>query len=235
MRTRVFFDIKDHLLEPQLKYRAIWIPSSIAFLALLITLSSQPLAVPIPGKLVEYTNPDKSINLLRPQNWKVTNRSAQAVSSELNFSPAQNVTYKINSDLSGSLMADIAKPIAPPVSDVPEGVDPQQAAAAFPAQKSALQTLHEMDTKSFARMYLEYQEIGTEPAQIAGTEALVTEFKCKAASTFSTRDISGKRISLITNDRRITIVATCPTVMKIVLFPVFDKMTESIQLNKGGS
>ena len=200
---------------------------------MLLAFSNQPLSVPMPSKLVEYSSPDKSISLLKPENWKISSRSAQAVSSELSLAPAQNVTYKITSDLAGSLMADVARPMTSSGEGLPAGIDPQLAAALAP-QKSSLQTLHELEKMHFSREYKNYEEGVTEPAQIAGTEALVTEFKFKDGSSFAMREIVGKRVTLLTNERRISIVFTCPRVMKALLFPVFNQMTESIQLNKGG-
>lgn len=227
-------------MSPQIRYRTIWIPSAIVFLALLLIFANQPLAVPIPGPLVRYTSSDKNISLMKPSNWKATSRSSQAVISEVTFVPAQNVNYKISADLSGSLMADLAKPIAPTENSFPDGVVPEgmrdQSGAGPPPrpQKSALRTMHELDKRIYTKLYHEYEEGETKQTSIAGLEAMESGFTYKVSSTFSTREISGVRITLLTSDRRVSILYSCPKVMKLVLFPVFDQMTQSLQLGAGG-
>jgi hypothetical protein len=89
--------------------RAVWIPSAAALIGSIGFFAIQPYQIERPGRLKQYVSSDKSLSLQRPENWKARSFSSQAVQDSIRFTPSENVRFEIESDLTGSLMADIGR------------------------------------------------------------------------------------------------------------------------------
>lgn len=210
-------------------YRILWIPSAVILVLLTALFSRQTTAMPTVAPMQTYTTDDKSFTLSYPGNWKPHPFGANAVLSGVRFTPSDSVKVLVTADLTGSLFADMQKANNDTASSLP-GFGPEQAAK----QKPPLETVHKMQRVEMKGKFEGYKEGKTEQAQIANSEALVTDFTGKTGGMFGSAEIVGRRATILAGDRRITFVASCPQEMQAELMPVFEEMLESLQIGQGG-
>ncbi len=212
-------------------YRMVWVPSAI-LLTVLTGLYSRPsTAKPEIGPMTAYTTEDKSLTVSHPENWKPHESGANAVLTRVRFTPTETVRVTVTTDLTGSLFADIQK----------SSTDSQNPLAAMgmgtpDKQKSPLENVHEMQGKQMAEdpSYGEFQDGNTQKLQVAGTEALMTDFTYKKTGLFGMTEMVGERVTALAGERRLTFVAVCPKQMGTELAQVFQKMLESLRVGQAG-
>ncbi|HZT41999.1 MAG TPA: hypothetical protein VFA07_07405 [Chthonomonadaceae bacterium] len=217
-------------------YRAIWVTSTIALIVLIVLFSRQTMAVPKPDKMATYVTDDKVVRVQHPSNWKGHAISANAVATTVWFQPAPTARFRVMVDLKGSLLADISKssggmelPTNLPGMDQGNG---QQ-----PSSQSPLEKVHAMQGEEMqsSPLYPQFQDGTTAPAQIAGLDALATDYTYQQPGLWGSTPIVGKRFTALSGDRRITVVYECAKDTQAELAPVFTKMLDSLQIGQGGS
>lgn len=212
-------------------YRLIWIPSGIAILGMSAFFASQPAAVPLPGTMKSFVSIDNYIHLKRPGNWRAMQLSSHAIDSSIEFEPARNTHMRISSDLQGSLMSDIAKSADNTLSSIP-GIGSDILAK----QKTPLERLHDMqakDLKKNKREYEMFQDGTTKDLQVGGYPSKITDFTYEAPGVFGVIPMTGKRITTLAGERRVSILYSCPKESKKLIMPVFDEMRDSMKFGEG--
>src|SRR5262249_25003733 len=134
----------------QMAYRAVWIPSLIAIIAMMVTFARAPMAIPAPAEMVTYTTDDKALVLQHPSNWKPHSMSLHAVQTEAWFEPAANVKIHINADETSSIIADISRASNNMMSNL-GGISGSGGSETESKRKSPLENVHDMKGESMAK------------------------------------------------------------------------------------
>ena len=201
-------------------YRVVWVPSLLAIIGMTIAFGKAPAQVPQPGQLVQWEAGDKSFSISRPDNWRPQSMGAAGTSMEVWFEPANFVYFGAKSDLAGSLMADISR--GPSFGGGGEdGEGPPV------PQLSQTEKLHMGAAETLPEKYKGYEEGATTKGSINGKEAVMTEFTFKKKGLWGDRPMSGKRVTMLSSERRLTMFCYCPDNLRDQLFPVFDQMINS--------
>lgn len=239
-------------------HRLLWIPSMIAFFAMIVVFSRQPRAAPSPGSFTEYTSHDKYLVMNIPSDWKAGGMSMQGTSTEVAMTPARHVYFWLKADIAGSMMADIAKSGNTQMENLAGGINSGSvdvesgsagdsggsdesdseglAGAVRRMAKPPVQTLHEADGAEYVEAkdsFLNYQEGATTKPTIGGMECRRTEFTYERNTMFGKREMRGARYTLLNTDRRIRMMYRYPKEFEGVMEPVMKKIASSLRVGQG--
>jgi hypothetical protein len=217
--------------------RLIWIASTLGLIGTVVAFAQHPYSLPSPGAMASYTASDRSLTLSHPDNWKPHTLDMHATLSRITFEPAKASWFEVNSDLKGSLMADINRSSSAPIdtTNMPPDLAKQLGALEGGAKKkSPLESAHESAGVSLEKSFDAFQEGAITKLHIAGLEALSTEVTFQKRGLWGARHMTGARLTALANDRRITILYYCPKEFSDVLTPTFKKMADSIRLGQEG-
>ena len=213
-------------------YRAIWIPSALAIVGMVIAFAQQPMAIPKPTEMKSFVSSDKTMSLQRPSNWKARSLSLQGLQTEVSFEPVPNFRIEFATDFQGSLIADIGKSgDTAMLSNIP-GME-----SIVDKQKSPLERAHDMQGKLWQKKLgkKEYAEEKAQKTQIANLEGLVSDVTFKNDGILSGKtEMIGKRYSALSGERLVTIFYRCPKEGRKEIEPTFTKMIESLKIGEGG-
>jgi hypothetical protein len=167
-------------------------------------------AVTAPKSYSEFSSKDGAFTCKYPAGWEVEGGGGtRGEYSQTKFikGPAE---IRIEADLAGSLMAGPSQ-----ADDAPYGSDMKPVAR-----------VHEMKQKSMKDEFNDYKERDPKPFMSKGTgEGRKSIFT--AAGSFGGK-IYGYRATLLTNDKRLTIVCQCPARDWRTLRKAFDTVIASI-------
>jgi hypothetical protein len=185
----------------------------------------------VPGALTQWESGDKAIMIQRPDNWKPQSMGAAGTSMEVWFEPANFVYFGAKSDLAGSLMADIGRATSGGIGGLAEGIGSGEnnAEEIREARTSPTEKLHLSAAENLPNKYKGYEEGATIKGTINGLEAVMTEFTYRKKGLWGERPMAGKRVTMLTSERRMTVFCYCPDNLKETLFPVFDQMINSFK------
>lgn len=222
-------------MSRRLLYRSVWIPSLAAIGGMTYLFAVMPVALPIPGTMKRYHSGDRSIAIRHPENWKVRELGAHAVTTELHIQPTRNALMIIREDLTGSLSADIMKATDAQTASIAAMIPGGD--AMLKEKKSPLERLHEMDgavRKKNKEAYPDYAEEEAVKTQVAGREALMSKCSWNEPGFFTTRPMEGRRITLLSGDHEVTVFYGCLKEMRSVVLPLFDTMVGSLEVDGQG-
>ena len=202
--------------------RILWIPSSLAVVAMVIVFARQPLVLPPPEAMTGYTTEDKMLEMQHPSNWKPHSNAVAGAATDLWFIPVRNAKIYVKADLFGSLMGDIAKGPAVDLGGA-EGNLPG-AEAVQKKTNRPLAAVHDMKGEEYKKEYRDYEESGTHDSTLGGMEALVSPFTFEVSALWGSKEMVGVRMSALANDRRISLIYYCPKDMQATLEPIYKKM-----------
>lgn len=220
-------------------YRAIWIPSLLALLAMEGVYALQPYHLPPSGDLVTYTTSDGSISLLRPSNWKPYDTSRSGESASVRFAPVRTVRFSVATNLAGSLLADIAKGPGGAGASALNGLPGVPGAPQAGASKPPLEGASDRQAQSLesdGQHYPEYQDGESRHIQLAGVDAIETDFTYKTDGPFGPLDrveMVGKRVAALLSDREMDVVCSCAKRDDGIMRPVFEAMIASLHAGQG--
>ena len=122
-----------------------------------------------------------------------------------------------------------------PGETVPGGGGPAGGSNQDAPQKTGIETIHAMQGALMAKKstYDGLQDGQTNKIQVSGLDALATDFTF-LGKTLGSLAMTGRRITALTTERRVSIVCTCPTKEISVYGPVFEKMVASLKFTSGG-
>jgi hypothetical protein len=219
--------------------RVIWIPSGIALVSTVAAFALKPQAPPSPGELMTFTSSDKTLAVSHPANWKSQSMSIGGNSAEVTYRPTKHVLVRFGTDLQGSLMADIARSTNSMAGSMGDSsnLPPEltnQLGIRQTRSKTPLETVHEMEQGALKKELEQYQEGATTQTQLAGMEALATDFTCQKADLFTTRQLVGRRYTALSNERRVTAMYYMPKESEASLGPIIQKMVKTLHISQQG-
>jgi hypothetical protein len=218
--------------------RIVWVPSGIALVSAVAAFALKPQAPPPPGGLMTFTSSDKTLVVSHPANWMSQSMSIGGTSVEVTYRPTRDVMVRFGTDLQGSLMADISRATGSMGgSGDAGGLPPEltnQLGMRQERRKTPLETVHETQQAMLAKELEQYQEGATTHTQLAGMEALATDFSCQTTSLFTKRPLVGRRFTALSNDRRVTAIYYLPKESEANLGPTIQKMVKSLRISQQG-
>jgi hypothetical protein len=177
------------------------------FLSSVFVLGCSSGPVPAPTAFTKIESADKQFRVEHPNGWQVTTTGGMGTLSHCIFE-AGAARIDIAADLMGSLMAGPSGPPSDP------NVEPPVA------------RVHEMGKAKFAEEFSNYEEQEARPVQTALGEGRIAEF---TATGSMGRKLRGYRATVLSRDRRITAMCSCPVSEWETLKPAFEKVIGSLQ------
>jgi len=186
--------------------------------------------------MVTFTSNDKTLSVRHPSNWQSLSMASGGNMVEVVYKPVKNSEIRFSTDLEGSLLADISRSAnnaMPDTSSLPPELS-QKLGVPQEKRKTPLETLHESEAKAMGKMLEKYEEGKTTKTQLAGLEAIETDFTCKASDIFTKKDLVGKRLTALSNDRRINVMYYVPKESEEKLMPTIRDMIKSLHIGQQG-
>jgi len=171
-------------------------------------------AVPAPTAFVPYDSPDGRFSCDYPKGWEVQIGAGKpdAPYSFAKFTKG-NAEIRVDADFAGSLFGDMAR-----ASGAMAGAD-----AEAPVAK-----VHPMGVKHMKDEYTNYEEREAKAFKSKGMN------EGRRSIFIADQTLGGKtygyRATLLTGDRRITVVCSCPATNWKALKPAFEKVIESLRM-----
>ena len=191
--------------------------STIQMLSLLGAVAGCGGSVPAPKAFATYNSPDGRFSCDYPKGWEAAGGGkADKPISWAKFT-AGNAEIRVDADFAGSLFGDMAK-----ASGAAFGAD-----AEAPAAK-----VHPLGMRHMKEEFGDkYDEREAKPFQSKGFgEGRKSIFVAPGSLGGKTY---GYRATLLSGDRRLTIIALCPATNWQVLKPAFDKVIASLRQGGG--
>jgi hypothetical protein len=172
-------------------------------------------AVPAPTSFVTYHSPDGRFTCDYPKGWEATGsgNKTDAPYSWAKFTKG-NAEIKVDADFAGSLFGDIAK----------------ASGAMFGGESEApVAKVHPQGVRQMKEDYSNYQEREAKAFQSKGMgegrRSIFIADQMIGGKTF------GYRATLLSGDRRITVICTCPATNWQALKRGFEKVIESLRMS----
>ena len=80
----------------------------------------------------------------------------------------------------------------------------------------------------------DFEETGNTPTQVAGLEAISSDFSFTESGLFGKTIMVGKRFTALAADKELIIIYQCPKETQDQIVPTFEKMIATLQLSQGG-
>jgi hypothetical protein len=168
--------------------------------------------VPAPTAFVAYNSPDGRFACDYPKGWEVSGGGKSELPYSSTRFTAGNAEIRVDTDLAGSLFGDIAK-----ASGAGLGGDAEPPVA----------RVHSLGIRGMKDEFSNYQEREAKSFQSKGLS------EGRKAIFIADQALGGKiygyRATLLTGDRRISIITTCPATNWQALKPAFDKVIASLR------
>ncbi|HET6384967.1 MAG TPA: hypothetical protein VFJ58_16370 [Armatimonadota bacterium] len=186
----------------------------------------RPGSTPIPASFTAFSAPDGSFAGDGPTGWATTSSSANAVAGGTAFQSG-SARISIVSDLAGSLVGDLSRSADASLSSMSGMVPGLKLPQVLPVQK-----VHDMGKKSMEDLFKSYQEQPAQAFQARFGDARISEFT--ADGGWMAGSLRGYRVTMLSNDRRVSIVCRCSAGDWNNLHPAFIHVINSIGPGKGG-
>jgi len=179
-------------------------------------------AIAAPTKYAAYSASDKAFACLAPDGWTRVQSGGGGMMSGVDFTNG-GAKVDINSDLQGSLMADISR--GPSMPELPTGMtmSPAMQAEMKEAARPAVEKLHIAGKGHVGEEIKEYEEQPMRTVSPPIGEGRCSEWSGDSAS-WGGGKLHGYRATFLTGERRVTFVCRCPESSWKALQPAFDKM-----------
>ena len=180
----------------------------------------RPVIVTAPAAYKTYTAIDNTFSCDRPVGWKMhETRATSGALATVTFAKA-HVRVRVVSDAIGSLMADGMTSSNASVEAIP-GMPPP------PPPKPAVEKLHEMDKSQLADSLPGYKEGEMQKLESRVGDARVSEW------TADDGKMHGYRVTMLGNQREMTVICISPERNWTVLKPAFQRMITSVVPGSG--
>jgi hypothetical protein len=213
---------------PCRRFRAKSLTHVLAIAAVLAG-GCRPDAAKAPTGFTPYVGSDKSFACQSPNGWKRSESGANGIMSSVVFTSG-TAKVSVTSDLKGSLMADLTRANNAQTENLngslPEGMQ-EQAAAQMPKPVPPVEKLHIAGKKSLEEKIGDYAENAMTPFPCAFGEARLSEFTGDAGMLKGGKT-HGYRATILSGDRRVTVVCRCPESDWSTLRPAFSTILQSL-------
>jgi hypothetical protein len=236
-------------MSKRIVYRLIWMPCTLALIVTFVIFFGHVVTEAAPAAMTGYTMSDKTLQMQHPANWKPRESSTNGVESSVRFVVDEYSGIRFGTDLTGSLQADIDKAGAAQLSNLgsiapnggsltPDGASmtPNGESVSLPAGKSPLQKAHERKGQELeqSKDFENYREGETRSVQVAGQEALATDFTYTEHGMLGDKEEVGRRVTALLGESRLLILARCPKEHEAQLMPLFQQMIDSLKVSATG-
>ncbi|MFO0954485.1 MAG: hypothetical protein U0835_25660 [Isosphaeraceae bacterium] len=185
--------------------------AAFATLAMPLVLSGCGETVSAPKAFAEYHSKDGRFSCDYPKGWEADGAGTESSPSSWAKFTKGPAEIRIDADLAGSLMGDIQR-----------SASERMGGEAEPPVAS----LHERGQKAMAEEYSKYEERDPKAVTCGLGEARRSTFIATGALGGK---VYGYRATALSNDRRITVVCTCPASNWQALKPAFEKVIASLR------
>lgn len=153
---------------------------------------------------------------------------------DVHFSPAKGADFKISSASVGSLLAEISSSTDASIESIagqlPGGSQTQV------KKKRPIELLHNLQAEEMAkdeRNYTGFEDGKAEDSRIGNREARISSFTYKIPSLFGSSPGAGKRVTILTLDKQVSVVYRYPKSIEKDVKPSFEKMLKTISFDAG--
>jgi len=179
----------------------------------------RPITVAVPASYKTYTAIDNTFSCDQPTGWTMHETGATSGAlSTVTFEMA-HVRVRVVSDSVGSLMADTMTSSA--------SVDPIPGMPPPPPPKPAVEKLHEMDKTQLESTLPGYKEGEMQKLESRVGDARVSEWTADGGK------MHGYRVTMLGNQREMTVICIAPERNWAVLQPAFQRMITSVVPGNG--
>ena len=203
----------------------------LVLVVLFFTVASRPDSIAAPQTFKPYAAPDNSFACLAPTGWERRESSAQGIQGQVIFRKG-DAKIAIASDLQGSLMGDMARAADAQTQAVMDQLPPEMrarlAASSPNASRPAVEQVHLQSQKALAMRFDEYREMPMQAIRSPLGEARCSEWTAKQEGFLSGGKFHGYRVTILTNERRVTYICQCPEASWKALRPAFGRVLASL-------
>lgn len=223
------------------------IGGGIAFTAILLvlffTVARRPENVPAPTAYRPYVAADKAFACDAPDGWARQGTAAQAIQSGVVFKQGDAV-ITIDADLTGSLMGDMMRASSNAsggsgdmssdpgaqafLSQLPPQMRAQMAADQREQRKPPVERLHAQGRRSLELRYAHYAEQPMQSLPSRLGEGRYSEWTGEQSGFLTSGKVHGYRVTILNNDRRVTVLCHCPESSWATLKPAFGNVIGSL-------
>lgn len=179
----------------------------------LLAISGCGGAVPAPAAFTAYNDTGGRFTCDAPKGWEVTGGGKPDSPNSWAKFTSGNAEIRVEADLAGSLFGDMAK-----ASGSMLGNDAEPPVA----------KIHPMGERHMKEEYTNYKEREAKAFQSRGLG------EGRRSTFIADQSLGGKvygyRATLLSGDRRITVICTCPATNWQVLKPAFEKVITSLRV-----
>lgn len=183
----------------------------------------RPVTVPMPTSYKTYTAIDNTFSCDQPAGWTMHETGATSGAlSTVTFQQA-HVRVRVISDSIGSLRGDMATAANNSAGGMPlpPGVPPP------PPPKPAVEQLHEQDKAQLADGLHGYQEGEMKPLESRVGDSRLSEWTADGGK------MHGYRVTMLGNQREITVICLSPERNWAILQPAFQRIISSVVPGNG--
>lgn len=200
-------------------YGGLALAAAVLVALIFVVRALRPVTVAAPTAYKTYTAIDNTFSCDQPLGWTMHETGATSGAlSTVTFEKA-HVRVRVVSDSIGSLMADGM------TSSVP--TDPIPGMPPPPPPKPAVEKLHEMDKSQLADSLPGYQEGEMQKLESRVGDARVSEWTADGGK------MHGYRVTMLGNQREMTVICLSPERNWTILQPAFQHMITSVVPGNG--
>ena len=210
---------------------------TLILVMLFFTVASRPDTIAAPQAFKPYAAPDRSFACLAPTDWDRRESAEHGVQGQVIFRKG-DAKIDIASDLQGSLMGDMARAtdaqtqaLMDQMNQLPADVRAQMNASQPVASRPDIEQVHLQSKTLLAMRFDSYNEL---PMQTFGSplgEARCSEWTGKKEGFLSGGKFHGYRVTILSNERRISYTCQCPEADWKNLKPSFARVLASLVLS----
>lgn len=175
-----------------------------------------------PKSFVAFEAIDKSFKGVAPEGWKVQRSGLQGTVAGAKISQ-QDATVQITADLQGSLMGDMMTASNSQMGGLTEGL-PENMRPPAGMTKPAVEKLHAAGEKAGSKGLENYEEKPMQTLQSPLGEGRFSEFTGEEKGYIGGEKYHGLRVTILSGERRVTVVARCLEENWATLRPAFERV-----------
>lgn len=200
----------------------------IALVAIFFLKARKPESVPAPKALRPYTAPDKSFICKVPQEWRRQETGGMGIMSGVKVEKA-SAQIDIMSDLQGSLMGDMARAQNAQVESIEGMAPPGMNLPRMEKPRPPVEQIHQSDADKVRGDLENFQEGPMREFPSPLGDARVTEWTGEQKGMLgAVNKIHGYRVTILGNERRVSVVSRCNEADWPKLKQAFQTVTMSL-------
>lgn len=197
-----------------------------ALIAIFFLRASKPAPIAAPAAFAPYKAADGSFACLGPKGWQRQGGASGAIRAGVLFQQ-DAAKIDVSSDLAGSLMGDIARASNAQTENM-AGLVPENMAASLPKTKPPVEQLHASAGRTMAKRLPGFEEQPMRPFRCQLGEARYSEWTADDNGFLRKGKLHGYRVTILNNDRRVTVLCQCPDGDWKTLQPAFQRVIASL-------